>query len=489
MQETDFDTPPRSATPTAPPLSRSTSSLSGIASLGVDRVGENWSEGLVLLDVIETFFDSRLDLWERRLKQSSRKIKRRAAELVPKGLRTPKGSMVVLDDSDDSGNHILTKRHLPHKHDVERELSRFKVKVADRVNRLSASWASDSVVRTREKLSFVLGVCTLAGTCLLWGLSPTWFPVVYTVQAIIYLTWRVYSYKKQHFHYFLFDLCYFVNILDMTWLWFFPSSTVLFICCYCLTMGPLASAIITWRNSLVFHSIDKVTSLFIHIYPPLVFGIILFRYPNAGERYPGIVHVDDYGWIERIALSAVPYCLWQLTYWKFISVDRHEKIASGQRENSFHYLLHDKHNPIGRALRGIPEGHRETWFIFGQLIYSIVFMIPASVLFLHSEMATYICLSVLFLVSTWNGATFYVEVFGRKFARELEKLRKEMDAMSATSSNSSGRTPSNPSTPTADENMPVEDRLDALANSPLILPGTNTPDVPEIPPLDRPKAE
>lgn len=73
-------------------------------------------------------------------------------------------------------------------------------------------------------------------------------------------------------------MCYYVNILDLLWLWVFPSSTVLLICCYLLTMGesftytgpnptgPLMSAIITWRNSLVFHSIDKVTSLFIHMY-------------------------------------------------------------------------------------------------------------------------------------------------------------------------------------------------------------------------------
>lgn len=30
--------------------------------------------------------------------------------------------------------------------------------------------------------------------------------------------------------------------------------------------GPIASAIITWRNSMVFHSLDKVISLFIHMY-------------------------------------------------------------------------------------------------------------------------------------------------------------------------------------------------------------------------------
>lgn len=69
----------------------------------------------------------------------------------------------------------------------------------------------------------------------------------------------------------------------------FPSSTRLFVCCYLLTMGkatpvsqlgradcagPIASAIITWRNSMVFHSLDKVISLFIHMYPPVVLTVI-----------------------------------------------------------------------------------------------------------------------------------------------------------------------------------------------------------------------
>lgn len=119
-------------------------------------------------------------------------------------------------------------------------------------------------------------------------------------------------------------------------------------------------------------------------------------------------------------------------------------------------------------------------------------MIPASALFLHSATATYICLISLFVVSAWNGATFYVEVFGRKFARELEKLRKEMDAMSSAVSSSSAATPSNPSTPADDSNMPVADKLDALANSPLVLPAVNTPDATESVPsmsLDPGKAK
>ena len=47
-------------------------------------------------------------------------------------------------------------------------------------------------------------------------------------------------------------------------------------------------------------------------------------------------------------------------------------------------------------------------------VYSIVFMIPPAVLFVHSANASYVFLVVIFAVSAWNGATFYVEVFGRK---------------------------------------------------------------------------
>lgn len=32
-------------------------------------------------------------------------------------------------------------------------------------------------------------------------------------------------------------MCYFVNALDLIWLWIFPNSTILFICCYLLTLG------------------------------------------------------------------------------------------------------------------------------------------------------------------------------------------------------------------------------------------------------------
>lgn len=103
-----------------------------------------------------------------------------------------------------------------------------------------------------------------------------WVHIAYSLQALYLLPLRAYRYKKRDWHYFLFDLCYYMNILNFLFLWVFPSNASLWVACYCLSHGSLASAVITWRNSLVFHDSDKVTSLFIHLYPPFTFTVIRY---------------------------------------------------------------------------------------------------------------------------------------------------------------------------------------------------------------------
>jgi hypothetical protein len=109
------------------------------------------------------------------------------------------------------------------------------------------------------------------------GRWPHILPLVYTIQALFLITLRFFIYKRKSWHYFgkiqiinfdynlyfiflVYDLCYFVNLLTLLYLWIFPSSKILFTVCYTLSHGPLALAIVLWRNSLVFHS-----KIFIHI--------------------------------------------------------------------------------------------------------------------------------------------------------------------------------------------------------------------------------
>lgn len=84
------------------------------------------------------------------------------------------------------------------------------------------------------------------------------------------LAYRYVTYSMKKHHYFMLDFCYSVNVLCFAHLFLAPSSTTVFALAFMSSCGPLAWAVIAWRNSLVFHDIDKTTSLFIHIMPPLL---------------------------------------------------------------------------------------------------------------------------------------------------------------------------------------------------------------------------
>ncbi|KAG6896676.1 hypothetical protein C0992_006749 [Termitomyces sp. T32_za158] len=387
-----------------------------------------WHFTPVAVDTIETYFDSHVDLLQRRLQKHSDRLKMKAEETKFKL-------------KDFSGDALAEN--------FDREIKNFKVKVSARMTKLAASWQSAKVVRTREKVSFFLGVMTLLFSALMFGMAPQWIHIMYTLQGCILLPLRFYIYKKRAWHYFLFDLCYFVTILNFIYIWFLPSSPALFVACYCLSHGSLASAVITWRNSLVFHDLDKATSLYIHIYAPFTFTVIRHFYPDSVVRFPALAELPYLQPLRTFLLSGGIYVIWQLLYWKFILVDRRSKIESGERTTSFSYLLNDK--------RGV-------------IVYAVLTELPAVFLLYDSSLWSGIFLVVIFAVSVWNGGGFYIEVFGRKFEREMEALRKELAEVTArsgasTPAHTSNHSESDVSSLTASPEPPA-----ALDLSPELLP-------------------
>lgn len=396
----------------------------------------DWAGAFTLLDTVDTYFDSHLDLLQRQIQKHSDRLKMKAE--------------VALKKHAQSGDVFAEN--------FDREIKNFKLKVAARIKSISATWHSTKAVRTREKVSFFFGVMSLLVSALTFGMAPEWIHVLYTIQGLYLLPLRAYNYKKRSWHYFLFDLCYYVTILNFIYIWFLPSSPALFVACYCLSHGPLASAVITWRNSLVFHDSDKVTSLFVHIYAPFAFTVIRHFYHNAEDRFPALAQLPHLQPGRAVLLSGVIYFIWQLLYWKFVLVDRKTKIVSGQRTTSFSWLLNDKQGKIGRMLTKVSPQRRVPSFMAGQFVYSVLAELPAIYLLYDSPRWSGAFLILIFAVSVWNGGGYYIEVFGRKFERELEALRKEL----AENTHRSGRS------------SPILTDASSVANSPAV-PLTSLP--------------
>jgi hypothetical protein len=138
------------------------------------------------------------------------------------------------------------------------QLDKYRRRMRHSVDRLNKQWKESVTVTAREKASFIAAVMNIFVSGYLVGLHPDIFPYWYTGQLLYFMPIRFFTYHKKGYHYFLADLCYFVNILVVLSVWVFPQSKRLFIATYCLAYGNNAVAIIMWRNSLVFHSMDKV---------------------------------------------------------------------------------------------------------------------------------------------------------------------------------------------------------------------------------------
>lgn len=148
------------------------------------------------------------------------------------------------------------KRRVP---SSEEQLDKYRKRMREGVDRINRRWDSAKSVTAREKLSFVSGVLNIFLSGYFIGAYPQYFHYWYTAQLAYFMPIRWYTYHQIGYHYFLADLCYFVNFLMVLSIWFFPGSKRLFISTFCLAFGNNAVAIAMWRNSLVFHSLDKVT--------------------------------------------------------------------------------------------------------------------------------------------------------------------------------------------------------------------------------------
>jgi hypothetical protein len=60
-----------------------------------------------------------------------------------------------------------------------------------------------------------------------------------------------------------------------------------------------------------------------------------------------------------------------------------------------------------------------------QYTYALLTMIPCPI-WLWSRWASGIFITGLFILSIHNGATYYIDVFGKRFQKELEELKKDV---------------------------------------------------------------
>ena len=197
------------------------------------------------------------------------------------------------------------------------------------------------------------------------------------------------------------------------------------------------------------------------------------------SRFPAVHNIKTssrespihYGLGSMALWSTVPYALWQIAYHFLVTRRNKEKIAAG-RPTSFTWLRKSYSDTwIGKVVLARPEYLQEPCFMLIQYLYALLTMLPAPIWFWFRWPSAGF-LMLVFFWSVYNGANYYIDVFGTRFQKELEQLKKDV-ANWQTSPELMPRTPNSPSPPsTSSQNQAGDFSLGAPAVS-----GNNTSDL------------
>lgn len=296
-----------------------------------------------------------------------------------------------------------------------------------------------------NKVTHLLGVLGFGGFCFLLGARPQDVPYVYCLFYVIFvpLRWIYYRFKK--WHYYLLDFCYYANTIFLVMLLFYPRNEKFFMVCFSFAEGPLAWALIVWRCSLVFSSVDKIVSVLIHLLPGIVFFTIRWwdpvsfaaMHPEGKAERASWPYVEDqsYLWKWLFVVPLVAYTLWQLLYFLIVNVLRRQRLLQDPEVMTSYRELSKKaqkaNNSWWRLSGLLGDQNRMLMFILLQAAFTIATMALTVPIFLSYRM--HVIFQILKVsASVWNGGSFLLEVMPRQVVQK-EKKKLEMKPIATES--------------------------------------------------------
>ena len=278
----------------------------------------------------------------------------------------------------------------------------------------------------REKLAFVLGVANIFVTAMCLTLGVQAYALWYSLKWVVMISARIVQYRKRLYHYFLFDFCYYGNLIMLAYIWLLPHSSTLFLVAFAFANGPLAFAVPLWKNALVFHSLDKLTSCFIHLSPGFMSWSLLWMsrsdpwFVEQGFRICGLNDPEcpAASALDFFYYGMPAYALWQLLYLLRVELVGSAKVKERGYLTSRIYM--SKKGFIAILVNRWPslKGRELLLFVLFQFFYTLATLLPATLAY-HSRVAHTALLSVVALWAAWNGSDFYFQVMRAQAERVI----------------------------------------------------------------------
>jgi len=215
---------------------------------------------------------------------------------------------------------------------------------------------------------------------------------------------------------------------------------------------------------LVFHDLDKLTSVFIHLFPALV--TFCLRWYSHDTKEICTNENCQMSLEKTILVSLGFYIVWQILYLIKTEVLDAKKLQSDTKiMTSVRWMSEVKPHPLWIFFEkhGAKKEYASIILVGFQFIYTIITFFPVYLIYHWFELHVFY-LSLITLICIWNGANFYFEIFSETYSKRLQRFIRSSMENSSSSSTTTTTIPSSSMTTktTADTNR---DMLSCDCNS------------------------
>ncbi|KAJ7528730.1 hypothetical protein O6H91_15G016200 [Diphasiastrum complanatum] len=307
-----------------------------------------------------------------------------------------------------------------------------------------------------NKITYCLGVFCFGTFCYLLGSRPQDIPYLYCLFFIMVAPLRWIYYRIKKWHYYLFDFCYYANAIFMVMLMFYPSNEKLFMICFSFAEGPLSWALIVWRCSLVFSSIDKIISVLIHLLPGTVFFIVRWwdpsTFPHHSAEATGpwpawpVVDTEHALWTWLFVVPLIAYSVWQMLYFLIVNGLRRQRLLNDPEiMTSFRELSRkaSRANNIWWRISGLlGDNNRVIMYAVLQGMFTVATMALTVPMFKSYRM--HICFELFKVAAAvWNGGNFLFDVMPKQVGKKKNTASKLIINNIKLNEDTNGVSPSN----------------------------------------------
>ena len=244
---------------------------------------------------------------------------------------------------------------------------------------------------------------------------------------------RWYTFRAEGKHFLLLDFCYFANGLALLYLWTMPTSARAFQILFMVSNGPLAWSVLTFSQSLVFHSHAHMTSVFIHISPMLLTHALRWADPRShgfaicGAPATTATPPDCGGSVSAWTLlrdaTTLFYVPWILTYYVVTFLLLGDYLKSNRYQT-----LYDRVTTSGPAAKVMAKGFALTGarhdlakravYMLSHLLFGVLTMSLAA-LHWHSYVAHSAFAIAICSASAWNASSYYFTHYAVKYEANI----------------------------------------------------------------------